>query len=40
MAVGAFARQGHEQLARLDRSGIDRSPTDRALGPGEQPAAG
>ena len=40
VAVGPLAGQGHEQLARLDQARVDRGAADRAVGPGEEPAAG
>ena len=40
MPVGPLARQGHEQLARLDETGIDGGAEDGAIGPGEQAPTG
>ena len=40
VAVGPFAREGDEDLARLDDARIDGGAADRSVGSGKQPAAG
>ena len=40
VAVGALARQRHEQAPRRDEAGVHRGSPDRSIGPCHEPAAG